>query len=81
MGNCFLLAHKAAVCVSVFYYQCTSGGWVDGLRVDLCMHQTPGEILRTPLQIPLSHEPGAAPKSSQREGDIKPVVRGQVGIS
>lgn len=75
-GKSFLLAHKAAVCVAVFYYQRSSAAWekqaqadvLGGGRVEGFMHQTPGKILQTPLQIPLSQEPGAALTASPPEG-------------
>lgn len=75
-GKSFLLAHKAAVCVAVFYYQRSSAAWEKQAQAGVLgvgmgegfMHQTPGKILQTLLQVPLSQEPGAALTASPPEG-------------
>lgn len=85
-GKSFLLAHKAAVCDAVFYYQRSRTGWktlaqADVLGVGAAGRNLCTRLLRAPLQLPLPHEPGAAPNSSLPKGGVKPVVRGQVRIS
>lgn len=85
-GKSFLLAHKAAVCVAVFYYQHSRAGWkklaqADVLGVGVAGRNLCTRLLRTPLQLPPPPKPGAAPDSSLPKGDIRPVVRGQARIS
>lgn len=83
MGNRFLLAHKAVFCSAVFYYQHCCAGSEKQTQVDVLagrfMHQTLGEVLRMPLQMPLSHRPHVPPKSSQPEGHVRPAVRDRSG--